>query len=89
MAEAPAQKISITITPAMKLVLEQRVASGEFASASEVLREAFRCWLKQQEKHEQRLAAIRLSVDQFNENPAEMAGTLKELLKAVKARKKR
>ena len=45
--------------------------------------------LKQQEKHEQRLAAIRLSVDQFNENPAEMAGTLKELLKAVKARKKR
>ena len=89
MADAPAQKISITITPAMKHVLEQRVASGEFASASEIMREAFRLWLRQQEKHEQRLAAIRLSVQQFNENPAEMAETLRDLLKAIKTRKKR
>ncbi len=73
----------------MKRVLEARMASGEFASASEIMREAFRLWLRQQEKHEQRLAAIRLSVQQFNENPAEMAGTLKDLLKTIKTRKKR
>ncbi len=89
MADSPAEKISITITPSMKRVLEARMASGEFASASEIMREAFRLWLRQQEKHEQRLAAIRLSVQQFNENPAEMAGTLKDLLKTIKTRKKR
>jgi antitoxin ParD1/3/4 len=89
MAESPAEKISITITPAMKRALEGRVASGEFASASELMREAFRVWLKQQEKHEQRLAAIRLSVQEFNENPGQMQEVLKELLKTIKTRKKR
>ena len=69
--------------------MERRVVSGEFASTSEVLREAFRFWLKQQQKHEQRLAAIRLSIDEANANPDRTAEMLKDLLKSIKARKKR
>ena len=45
------EKISITVTPAMKRVHEEQVASGEFASASELMREAFRTWQKQQDEH--------------------------------------
>ena len=89
MSESAAQKISITITSSMKQEMERRVASGEFASTSEVLREAFRFWLKQQQKHEQRLAAIRLSIDEANANPDRTAEMLKDLLKSIKARKKR
>ena len=89
MSESPAEKISITITPAMKRTLEARVASGEFASASELMREAFRVWSKSQEKHEQRLAAIRISVQEFDKDPNQMADILKDLLKSIKARKKR
>lgn len=57
-----AEKISITITPAMKRVLEERVASGEFASASELMREAFRLWQRRDEEYAQTIAEIRARV---------------------------
>ena len=64
-----AEKISITVTPAMKRVLEERVASGQFASASELMREAFRTWQKQQDEHEERLASIRTRIQQSLDDP--------------------
>ena len=66
---APAEKISITVTPAMKRVLEERVASGQFASASELMREAFRTWQRQQDEHEERLASIRARIDRSMNDP--------------------
>ena len=64
-----AEKISITVTPAMKRVLEDRVASGEFASASELMREAFRAWQQRDEKHQEELAAIRKRVQDSINDP--------------------
>ena len=64
-----AEKISITVTPAMKRVLEERVASGQFASASELMREAFRAWHRQQDEHEERLASIRARVQKSIDDP--------------------
>lgn len=66
---SPAEKISITVTPAMKRVLEERVASGQFASASELMREAFRTWQRQQDEHEERLASIRARVQGSIDDP--------------------
>jgi antitoxin ParD1/3/4 len=66
---SPAEKISITITPAMKRTLEERVASGQFASASELMREAFRTWQRQQDEHDERLAAIRARIQQSIDDP--------------------
>jgi antitoxin ParD1/3/4 len=66
---SPAEKISITVTPAMKRVLEERVASGQFASASELMREAFRTWKQQQDEHEERLASIRARIDRSMNDP--------------------
>jgi antitoxin ParD1/3/4 len=66
---APAEKISITITPTMKRVLEERVASGQFASVSELMREAFRTWQRQQDEHEERLASIRARIDRSMNDP--------------------
>ena len=64
-----AEKISITVTPAMKRVLEDRVASGEFASASELMREAFRTWQRSEEKHQEELAAIRKRIQDSIDDP--------------------
>jgi antitoxin ParD1/3/4 len=64
-----AEKISITITPAMKRTLEERVASGQFASASELMREAFRTWQRQQDEHEERIASIRARIQKSLDDP--------------------
>ena len=64
-----AEKISITITPAMKRTLGERVASGQFASASELMREAFRTWQRQQDEHDERLASIRARIQKSIDDP--------------------
>ena len=64
-----AEKISITVTPAMKRVLEERVASGQFASASELMREAFRTWQQKQDEHEERIASIRARIQKSIDDP--------------------
>jgi antitoxin ParD1/3/4 len=38
------EKLSIALTPEMAAAVRQAVASGEYASASEVIREALRLW---------------------------------------------
>jgi antitoxin ParD1/3/4 len=64
-----AEKISITITPAMKRVLTERVASGQFASASELIREAFRTWQRHQDEHDERIALIRNRIQASIDDP--------------------
>ena len=64
-----AEKISITVTPAMKRVLEDRVASGQFASASELMREAFRTWQQQQNEYEERMVSIRTRIQKSMDDP--------------------
>jgi antitoxin ParD1/3/4 len=64
-----AEKISITVTPAMKRTLEERVASGQFASASELIREALRVWQKLEDEHQERLASIRARIQKSIDDP--------------------
>jgi antitoxin ParD1/3/4 len=64
-----AEKISITITHAMKRTLEERVASGQFASASELMREAFRTWQRREDEHEQKLAVLKARVQKSIDDP--------------------
>ena len=64
-----AEKISITVTPAMKRVLEERVASGQFASASELMREAFRTWQQKQDEHDEQIDSIRTRIQKSIDDP--------------------
>jgi antitoxin ParD1/3/4 len=57
-----AEKISITMTPEMMQVIRASVASGEFASTSEVMRDAVRIWQRERQEHAERLDAIRQRV---------------------------
>lgn len=53
-----AEKISITMTPEMLRLIRDTVNAGEYASTSEVVRDAMRIW----QEHTERLNAIRTRV---------------------------
>ncbi|WP_036302787.1 CopG family transcriptional regulator [Methylobacterium sp. 77] len=58
----PAEKISITMTPDLLRVVRDSVEAGEYASTSEVMRDAVRVWQRQRLEDAERLAAIRARV---------------------------
>ena len=64
-----AEKISVTMTPEMLQVIRASVASGEYASTSEALRDAVRIWQREREERTERLEAIRNRVRTSVEDP--------------------
>lgn len=64
-----AEKISITLTPEMNRMIKKRVDSGEFASSSELIREALRLWQKQDLVHKQQLSEIRARIKAAIDDP--------------------
>ena len=63
------EKLSITLPAEMVAAIKQNVDSGRFASTSEVLREAMRLWLRDEEEHSERLAAIRARISRSLDDP--------------------
>ena len=63
------EKISITLTPKTNRIIKQRVAAGDFASSSELIREALHVWQKREEEHQERLAAIRARIQESLDDP--------------------
>ena len=64
-----AEKISITLTPEMNRLIKQRVAAGDFASSSELIREALRVWQKREDEHQERMAALRARIQKSLDDP--------------------
>lgn len=64
-----AEKLSITLPPQMVEAIREKVASGAFASTSEVIREAVRVWQRREQEHEERLAAIRARIERSLADP--------------------
>ena len=54
-----AEKISITLPPDMLGAIKKKVEAGQYASTSEVIREAMRLWQRQEDEYQGRLALIR------------------------------
>lgn len=63
------EKLSITLPDEMVHLIKAKVASGAFASTSEVLRAAMRTWMRREEEHEERLKAIRARVQESLNDP--------------------
>jgi antitoxin ParD1/3/4 len=58
----PAEKLSVTVTPAMARMIREKVEDGSFGSASEVIRAALRAFGREEEEHAERMASIRARV---------------------------
>ena len=52
------QKVSVALTPEFMALLKEAVDTGEYTSASEVIRDALRCW-------KQRRAILEASTEEF------------------------
>jgi antitoxin ParD1/3/4 len=64
-----AEKISITVTSEMNRMIQKRVKAGDFASSSELIREALRVWQKREDEHKERLVAIRARLQASMDDP--------------------
>lgn len=64
-----AEKISITLTSDMVRTIRKSVESGEYASTSEVLRDAMRVWQRRRQEDAERLAAIRARIQRSFDDP--------------------
>lgn len=58
-----AEKISITLPPDMLSLIKEKVKGGDYASTSEVIREAMRLWQKQEEEHHTRVSVLRARLE--------------------------
>lgn len=56
---ATVEKISIALPPEMAVVVRNAVAAGEYASTSEVIRDALRDWTYKRLVREQQIAELR------------------------------
>jgi antitoxin ParD1/3/4 len=56
---ATAEKISIALPPEMVTVIRNAVATGEYASSSEVIRDALRDWTNKRMLRQQGIEALR------------------------------
>lgn len=54
-----AEKMSITLTPELAAMVNEAVATGDYASTSEVIREALRDWRMKQLVRRQQIQEIR------------------------------
>ena len=55
---ANVEKVSIALTPEMATMMRQAVGTGEYASASEVVREALRDWQLRRQQREQAIEEL-------------------------------
>lgn len=56
---ANVEKLSIALTPEMAGMVKQAVRSGEYASSSEVIRDALRLWRDHQQARAQEIETLR------------------------------
>lgn len=55
--------MNISLTPELERMVDDRVKSGRYASASEVIREGLRLLEEQEQLKQQRLADVRRKID--------------------------
>lgn len=65
-----AEKISITMTPEMLRLIRESVDAGEYASTSEVIRDAMRLWQRQREEHAERIRSIKERIRKSLDDPS-------------------
>ncbi len=63
------EKLSITLPTEMVDVINAEIDAGAFTSTSEVIRAAMRAWMRQEEEHKERIAAIRARVQESLDDP--------------------
>ena len=82
---ATVEKISVALPPEMVALVRQAVATGEYSSSSEVIREAFRAWKQERMLRQQALDELRSTIREgISSGPVENFN-VEELIARAKA----
>lgn len=66
------EKISVALTPELATIVREAVSSGDYASTSEVMRDALRGWREARAEREKATATLRTLIgDGLRSGPAE------------------
>lgn len=60
---AEIERLTVTLPAEMTAVIKEAIATGDYASASEVIREAVRDWKLKRALHLQELVALKADID--------------------------
>ena len=77
-------KVSIALTPELNQLVQNAVASGSYATASEVVREALRDWEKKQEDRHIALGELRRLVQEGIDSGPGQYNSMEEIIVAAK-----
>lgn len=83
-----AEKLSVTVTPALARMIREKVEDGSYGSASEVVRAALRALQRDDEEHAERIASIKARINASIEDKGpgysseEVFGEIRERLRA-------
>jgi len=80
------EKLSIALTPEMAREVRMAVKSGEYASSSEVIREALRDWRRKRAFQEQEIEMLRGMWRKGVESGKGQYGSIDEIKQAARAR---
>ncbi len=83
---ATVEKLSIALTPEMADEVRKAVQSGEYASSSEVIREALRDWRRKRTLMEQELEELRTLWHQGLQSGQGRYGSVEEIKQAARKR---
>lgn len=82
-----AEKLSVTVTPAMARMIREKVEDGSYGSASEVVRAALRALQRDDEEHAERIASIKASIKASLDNRSNSFSN-EEVFEEIRARLK-
>jgi antitoxin ParD1/3/4 len=82
------QKISIALTPELNDMVQQAVASGQYATTSEVVREALRGWGQYEKAKAQALTHMRELIQQGIDSGPGRFSSIEEIIAEAKSRHK-
>jgi antitoxin ParD1/3/4 len=80
--------MNISLTPELEQFVNQKVASGRYQTASEVIRDGLRMLVEREELHHQKLADLRrdIAVGAAQADQAKVTPLNKETVEGIKAR---
>ena len=83
---ATVEKLSIALTPEMVKEVRMAVKSGEYASSSEVIREALRDWRRKRAFQDQEIEELRSLWHEGVESGKGQYGSMEEIKQAARKR---
>ena len=83
---ASTEKMSITLTPELAAMVNEAVTMGNYASASEVIREALRDWRMKQMLRQQQIQEIRHLWDEAIQSGPGQFRDIEELIQEAERR---